>query len=319
MIKLCKPKMIVHVGDSWYDDDNDDDFISQLTNIGYKYFYLLPIRQISKADYYINNRYRKDDSFRTCTIVFSLEPIDILEDNMFKEKIGKDNFGIYQALDDEYSNQDIQMSSRTVGRIFRSDSKPVIIDIVDNGCTWNSSKYKQVMGRAIRLSERSDNYNFNECKLGQPSNEHKYYMDSCKFDMSKIHNIDTSKLNDIPNSCTSLSPKLDDDILKLDNDNVLKLDNGSVLKLNDNNNNYLAKLNFSTHEKNKYKYNDREIRFLHCKFEELYNIYKSKLKSPYKMKDVMWCKNPAEQILQNMNLSIFDDSDIESTFESTID
>ena len=105
MIKKNNPTTIVHVGEhegSCYDEK----FIPKLQTLGYKFIYLLSIKQISKVDYFIDDKIRNKNTTRTCTTVFSKNKIDILEED-YKTKLGPEKFGEYKYCDGDYAKQDL--------------------------------------------------------------------------------------------------------------------------------------------------------------------------------------------------------------------
>lgn len=106
MIKRNNPAIVVHIGEhegACYDEN----FISNLKMLNYHYVYILPIKQISKIDYFVDDKIRKENTSRTCTTIFSKNKIDLLEGD-YQAKLGQDNFGEYQYCDDNYVIQDLE-------------------------------------------------------------------------------------------------------------------------------------------------------------------------------------------------------------------
>lgn len=107
MVATMQSKMIIHVGEH-NESCYNPHFVDQMAQLGYKNFYLLPIKQISQIDYFINDKIRHNNCTRSCTTVFSKDKIDLLEDN-FIEKLGKENFGTYLECSDSYVEQDCRI------------------------------------------------------------------------------------------------------------------------------------------------------------------------------------------------------------------
>ena len=164
--KLC-PSMVIHVG-----EHNGCcyglEFKEKMHRLGYTFFYLVPVKMISKMDYFKHNTiYAKCKTIRSCTTIFSKTEIPILGDNMllhFDENL----FGTYENLTDEYALQDITVFNKihkmkggkqvsvtpkrhTIDDFFRIFSQPSEFLLSPNYS--RASHITQVIGRSNRMSK----------------------------------------------------------------------------------------------------------------------------------------------------------------------
>ena len=157
MINKMQPKTVIHVGEHngcCYDDE----FVEQMADLGYSYFYLLPIKQISQMDYFCKDNIRGENCTRTCTTVFSKTRIELLEGN-FREKLGIGNFGQYLDCSGQYAIQDQRVILPMINKLnFDAKMQPCLpLDVFSGIGTGKSCGIFRVCEEFLSLRATMDN------------------------------------------------------------------------------------------------------------------------------------------------------------------
>ena len=110
MIEKNFPLNVWHIGETSRGSCYSDIFPSFMQSLGYKYL-IIPAKQISQIDYFVDDRLRGENGTRTAITWFTKGELPSLEE--FNNLFGKENLGTYCNLTNAYLLQDCKKMNIT--------------------------------------------------------------------------------------------------------------------------------------------------------------------------------------------------------------